>query len=69
MSTITVELNGEAKTVSPDITIENAIVEWDLSGQQFAIALNENFIPQSQYANTLLQAGDRVELLIPMQGG
>ena len=69
MSTITVELNGESKTVTSKSNIEHAIVEWKLTGEKFAIALNENFIPQSQYANTTLEAGDRIELLVPMQGG
>lgn len=69
MSTITVELNGETKTIAPNISIEQAIIEWDLSGQQFAIAVNDNFVAQSNYQQTILQAGDRIELLVPMQGG
>lgn len=69
MSTITVELNGETKDVELNFNLAQAIIEWNLSAQQFAIAVNENFIPQSQYANTILQSGDRVELLVPMQGG
>ena len=69
MNMITVELNGEAKTVASNQNLEQAIVQWDLASQQFAIAVNENFVPQSLYANTLLQEGDRVELLVPMQGG
>ena len=69
MNMITVKLNGEAKTVAPNQNLEQAILAWDLANQQFAIAVNENFVPQSLYVNTLLQEGDRVELLVPMQGG
>ena len=69
MSKITVELNGEKKTIAPGKNIEQAILEWDLSEQQFAIAVNESFIPQSKYKHTILLAGDRIELLVPMQGG
>ncbi|WP_370981362.1 sulfur carrier protein ThiS [Agaribacterium sp. ZY112] len=35
----------------------------------FAIAINEQFIPRSEYNNTELKDGDRVEILSPMQGG
>ena len=69
MTSMTLELNGEAKTVSQNSNIKNAIIEWGLTGEKFAIAVNEQFIPQAQYSDTILQAGDRVELLVPMQGG
>ena len=35
----------------------------------FAVAINDAFIPRSDYESTILNDGDRVELLIPMQGG
>ena len=35
----------------------------------FAVAINDTFIPRSDYESTILNDGDRVELLIPMQGG
>jgi len=35
----------------------------------FAVAVNDTFIPRSEYDNTILKDGDRVELLVPMQGG
>jgi sulfur carrier protein len=34
-----------------------------------AIALNNHFIPKAMFANTFLQEGDRIDLIIPMQGG
>ncbi|MBL4797450.1 MAG: sulfur carrier protein ThiS [Oleispira sp.] len=35
----------------------------------FVIALNQTFIPRSQYPNTQLQNNDVIELLSPMAGG
>lgn len=35
----------------------------------FAIALNGSFIPKHAYMNTLLKDQDRVDVIIPMQGG
>ncbi len=35
----------------------------------FVIALNQTFVPRSQYSSTLLQDNDVIELLSPMAGG
>lgn len=40
-----------------------------LSEQQVATALNGTFIAHSQRATTVLNDGDRIEALVPMQGG
>ena len=69
MNTIFVELNGEKKSLPRNQNLAQAIAEWDLANQQFAVAINEQFIPQGLYQETFLQEGDRVELLVPMQGG
>ena len=37
--------------------------------QACAIAVNDEFVPRSEYHSTLLNDGDRIELLVPMQGG
>jgi sulfur carrier protein len=35
----------------------------------FAVAINGEFIPQSQHHNTQINEGDSIELLSPIQGG
>lgn len=35
----------------------------------FAIAINNQFIPRTAYNTTLLSEGDRVDIIVPMQGG
>lgn len=35
----------------------------------FAVAVNEEFVPKSAYGAVRLAAGDRIELVIPMEGG
>ena len=66
---ITVFLNGENKLVDAKSNLLDAIAQWDLGRQTFAIAINKQFIPKSAYQKTHLLDGDQVELLIPMQGG
>lgn len=65
---ITIEFNGEPKNLAEN-NLQEAINILQLDKNNFAIAINEQFIPRSAYANTELQSGDRVELLVPMQGG
>jgi sulfur carrier protein len=69
MAMITLQLNGERKTLTTGSTITDAIKSWQLLDGSFAVAVNDEFIPKSAYANVSLTEGDRVELLIPMQGG
>ncbi len=66
---ITISVNGEEKTSPENENLQTAIATWQLKNDKFAIAINEQFIPKSAYADTTLQDGDKVELLIPMQGG
>lgn len=35
----------------------------------FAISLNSQFIAKTQYANTLVQDNDRLEIISPVTGG
>jgi sulfur carrier protein len=66
---ITVFLNGEDKSVKSDSNLQQAIEQWELTKQTFAVAINKHFVPKSEYDKTQLTEGDQVELLIPMQGG
>jgi len=61
-------VNNEPKQVSND-TIQNLLDELGYEQQQFAIALNEDFVPRSHYATTHLTENDRIEIVAPMQGG
>ncbi|MFT4610591.1 MAG: sulfur carrier protein [Cellvibrionaceae bacterium] len=66
---ITLQLNGETKTLTAGSSIIDAINDWQLADRSFAVAVNDEFIPKSAYADVSLIEGDRIELLIPMQGG
>ncbi|KAF7768920.1 sulfur carrier protein [Pseudoalteromonas citrea] len=37
--------------------------------EPFAVAVNGEFVPRSQCAETDLKAGDNIDLLSPIQGG
>lgn len=52
----------------------NQFIEWYkeqgyLTQENFALAINMEFIPRSVYTETTLKDGDKVEIVFPMQGG
>ena len=44
-------------------------IQWFKQDGNFAIAVNMEFIPRSLYSETMLKANDRIEIVLPMQGG
>ena len=68
MSPIHITLNGQALQLPAGATLAAAV---QASGLQppFAAAVNLQFVPRTQYAQTALRAGDQVELISPVTGG
>jgi sulfur carrier protein len=60
-------LNGEPREVVAE-TLAALLEECGFSGR-VAIAVNEGFVPASLRVAHMLNEGDRVEVLAPMQGG
>ncbi len=76
MTQIHIRINGKHFVINDQSTIQEALESWFnnsaaslLTPDHYAIALNQHFIPRTQYACTALQAGDDLELLAPMSGG
>ena len=67
-STLNIVLNGE-QHLCRQTSLTALLAEHTRPEQSFAVAVNAQFVPRSAYEVTQLQNGDRVEILIPMQGG
>lgn len=63
-----IEVNGEAREVAAT-TVAGALAELGWAEARVATALNGEFLPVGARADTPLKAGDRLEVLAPMQGG
>jgi sulfur carrier protein len=63
-----VTVNGEARDVSAD-SVTALLGELEYDGNHFAIALNYDVVPKSRWAETVLKAGDEIEIITPRQGG
>ncbi|MGQ9838559.1 MAG: sulfur carrier protein ThiS [Cyanobacteriota bacterium] len=61
-------INQEPRELPDGLTLAEAVALLQVSSP-FAVAINLNFVPRSQYAQTCLQEGDQVEILTPVAGG
>ncbi len=61
-------LNGEPFSAGQTQTVADLITNLDLDGK-FAIEVNQTIIPRSEYTNTNLHAGDKIEIVQAIGGG
>ena len=61
-------VNGEHREISAE-HVDALLRELDYEGTHFAIALNFDVLPKSQWAQTALKNGDEIEIITPRQGG
>jgi sulfur carrier protein len=63
-----VTVNGEEREIASQ-RVDALLGELDYEGSHFAIALNFDVLPRSQWAQTQLKHGDEIEIITPRQGG
>jgi sulfur carrier protein len=63
-----VMVNGERREIAAQ-TVDALLTELDYEGTHFAIAVNFDVLPKSQWADTTLKSGDEIEIITPRQGG
>ena len=61
-------VNGEGREITA-ASVDTLLRELDYEGTHFAIALNYDVVPKSRWAETMLKAGDEIEIITPRQGG
>jgi sulfur carrier protein len=63
-----VTVNGEPREILAS-RVDALLSELDYQGTHFAIALNNDVLPKSKWADTPLKPGDEIEIITPRQGG
>ncbi|MER7109564.1 sulfur carrier protein ThiS [Streptomyces sp. CB03238] len=64
-----VSVNGEARRLAGPTTLDALVATLTSAPSGVAAAVNETVVPRSQWSGTLLDEGDRVEVLTAVQGG
>ena len=68
---IDVTVNGMARELSPRTTVAQLVATMGgrEDGRGVAVAIDGDVVPRSAWASTTLSDGDRVEVLVAVQGG
>ena len=66
---INIVLNGEKREVPPDQNLKDLIQQLDLPGQRIAVELNKQVIRRSDWPQTAVTDGDRLEVVHFVGGG
>jgi len=63
-----IHLNGEQKEIEAT-TIAKLVIELGLEKRMLAVERNLEVVPKSEYADTMIEAGDRIEVVHMIGGG
>ncbi|MBK6749249.1 MAG: sulfur carrier protein ThiS [Pyrinomonadaceae bacterium] len=69
MTSISIKLNGETKTISDTPTLDLLLEHFSLPKQRVAIELNGNVVRRIDWAQTPVRDGDRIEVVHFVGGG
>ena len=66
---IKIELNGETHQVPTSQSLAQFLEQLELPDSLFAVAINREIVPRSQWPNRLLQTADHIEIVQAVGGG
>ncbi len=66
---IEISLNGQRREIEENISLLQTLEGLGYRCEKIAVAINSEFVPRANYANTFLRGSDTVDVVLPMQGG
>ena len=66
---IQLSVNGATHQLPPGTTLSNLLERLALAGKKLAVERNGEIVPRSRHADTLLEDGDRLEIVVAVGGG
>ena len=67
--TMTISVNGESREVPRGMTVAGLVAELKLPAKFVAVERNRDVVPRALHAETLLGAGDQLEVVTLVGGG
>ena len=61
-------INNQTVILQAGQTLQSLLDDFGVQ-EPYVVAINQTFVPRSCYQQQSLQAGDRIEVLQPIQGG
>lgn len=62
-------VNGETKNVKSNYTAQQLLSDMGFAGKRVAVELNMEIVPRSNYAQTFIADGDKIEIVRAIGGG
>ena len=62
-------LNGQAKTLAGPLSVAALVAELGFTGKRIAVERNGEIVPKSTYAEVMIAANDRLEIVVAVGGG
>jgi len=66
---IQVTVNGEPRRFEAPLDIRSMLVKLEMAGKKIAVEKNGEIVPKSLHTNTLIENGDRLEIVVAVGGG
>ena len=66
---ISITFNNQTIYFENSPTLNDFLILQGFNQPYFAITINQHLISRASYANTILNEGDLIEMITPMQGG
>ncbi|SFC54136.1 sulfur carrier protein ThiS [Pseudoalteromonas denitrificans] len=67
-----ISINAQEFQIKESISLADVLIDYSLKKHikgSFAVALNSKFIAKGHYAKTILNAGDKIDIMSPIAGG
>ena len=66
---IQITRNNNLEHIDQNQPLSTVLKHWGYQDKSFAVAINHEFIPRHRFNEIVLQEGDVLEIVTPMQGG
>lgn len=64
-----IQLNGQPHPFEPGQTVADLVGALAMTGKRIAVERNGDIVPKARHADTRLEAGDRIEIVVAVGGG
>jgi sulfur carrier protein len=66
---IQLSVNGQARQLEPGANVARLLEALDMSGKRVAVEKNGEIVPRSLHQKTIVENGDRLEIVVAVGGG
>ncbi len=66
---IKISINGDIQEIKENLTVRDLITKLGYTKKGFAIAINTSFVAIKSYEVTIINDGDTIDILAPVEGG